>query len=67
MKNTINTKPILSFMKENHLNKAAFCRLCGISVYSLNKILTNPKGLRVTPIVKIVNLLNIKLSDLLNT
>ena len=54
-------------MKENHLNKAAFCRLCGISVYSLNKILTNPKGLRVTPIVKIVNLLNIKLSDLLNT
>lgn len=41
MENAVNTAIIDSFIKANNLSKTKFCKLCKISVYTFNKIMTN--------------------------
>ncbi len=41
MDNAVNTALINSYIKANNLNKTKFCKLCKISIYTFNKIMTN--------------------------
>ena len=54
----VRTELITDYMEENKLSKNAFCKLCGVSVGTLNKILSNDCGrVRITAIIKINRLL----------
>ncbi len=41
MDNAVKTALINSYIKANNLSKTKFCKLCKISVYTFNKIMTN--------------------------
>ncbi|MBP3344742.1 MAG: helix-turn-helix domain-containing protein [Clostridia bacterium] len=66
MKTIVNKNLITSYMNNNKMSKTLFCKKCGISLYVLNKIMTNPEGMRIPPFIKIAKTINVKLSDLLN-
>ena len=61
--NTINTKKIENFRKENKLTKKEFCSLCKISLNTYNKIL-NGKNVLITSIFKISILMKIHICEL---
>lgn len=39
-KKALKTNFILDYMKNNNVSKCAFCKMCKISIPSLNKVLT---------------------------
>lgn len=41
MEGAVNTTIIDSYIKANNLSKTQFCKLCKISVSTLNRIMTN--------------------------
>ncbi|MDE5592365.1 MAG: hypothetical protein K2I75_00255 [Clostridiales bacterium] len=41
MDNAVNIALIDSYIKANNLSKTKFCKLCKISVYTFNKIMTD--------------------------
>lgn len=64
MKEYIRTEYITDFMQKQKLSKKAFSELCGITVYTLNRILLNNVSLRISPYVKIAKAIKVRLSDL---
>lgn len=60
-----NLKAILNYIKKENITKPEFCKRCGISLYSLNKIL-NYNLVKVEVCCKIIKLLNITLDCFLN-
>jgi len=60
----LNPTKILEFMAENALSKTQFCKLCGISAGTLNKMLGGNSKIQISIIVKIVKLLDISVCDL---
>ena len=58
-----NLEYIEKYMKENNLTKTGFCKVCGFSYGVLQKILNQNTNIRSRYIVKIVKVLNIKVSD----
>ena len=59
-----NSKLITAYMEENNLSKTAFCKLCGISIQTLNRFLNN-ESVSVTSAVKVVLTMNIRFSQLI--
>ncbi|MBQ8444678.1 MAG: helix-turn-helix transcriptional regulator [Clostridia bacterium] len=51
------------FIKDKNLTKNSFCRSCGISVGSLNRIYYNNRRVKLSTALKVVKILNIKLDD----
>lgn len=43
MKNFVNIKLICNFIRSNQLSKSKFCKLCKISMSTLNRIMTGKK------------------------
>lgn len=62
----INTELINCYLKKQKLTKTDFCKVCGISLYTLNKILKNNKIRSVVPFIKIAKLMKVMLKDLLD-
>ena len=65
MQKTINTELITDFMQKQNLNKKAFCELCDISVYMLNKVLLKNTKISIVPYIKIADAIKISLDDLI--
>ena len=66
MKNTIKTKLIENFIKENNLSKSKFCKMCKISQSTLNKIITNNENFRIIALFKIARVLKIQVFEMFN-
>ena len=65
MKIRIKIELILNFMKEQGLNKKQFCKLCGIGMDTLNKLLSNNVKIRLISAYKIAKTLSIRMQDLI--
>lgn len=66
MKNTIKTELIENFINAKHLTKSKFCKMCKISLSTLNKILANGENFRIIALFKIAKVLNIHIYQLFN-
>ena len=66
MKNTIKTKLIENFIKENNLSKSKFCKMCKISQITLNKITTNSENFKIIVLFKIARVLKIQVFEMFN-
>ena len=64
MKYRVKTEIITNYLQEHKLSKTAFCKLCGVSLSSLNKLLANNYNMRGTTFVKIVKRLGVKFEDM---
>ena len=62
---TILKNAITSYMEQNGLNQAEFCRLCKISTSVLKKILSGSCNLRIKGLFKVGRHLGIPMSKLL--
>ncbi|MBO5102878.1 MAG: helix-turn-helix domain-containing protein [Clostridia bacterium] len=61
----IRSELILSYMQENKLNKGEFCKLCDISMISLNKLLHNDFKINTEVVLKVIKVLGITMDDFL--
>lgn len=57
----INKEIIINYMYMNHLSKTKFCKICGISLQILNKILSDKTNFNISSLYKICKVLKIKL------
>ncbi len=64
MGNNINIKLIENYIKEKNLTKIKFCKICKISLGTLNKIMTNNKNFSIVTLFKIAKILNIQIYQL---
>lgn len=60
MKNTIKVEIIEKFMKENKISKTAFCKMCKISLSTLNKIIDKDDSFRIIALFKIARVIKIQ-------
>ncbi len=58
--NSINTKIIESYIKDNNLTKIEFCRQCKICTSTFYRII-NGKDFRLNALFKIAKIMNLKL------
>lgn len=67
MDNLIKTEIFKNYMKENNLTKTQFCKLCGIGLSTLNKLLNNKyHHLSMLVLCKIANATKISINDMFN-
>ena len=59
-----NYEVIIDYIKEHGLNKTQFCKLCNISISTLNKMLAGYLNININLGFKVCDLLNIKFSNL---
>jgi len=55
-----------NYMREHNLSKKAFCKMCKISLPTLNKILNGERTVRIAPLYKISFITKIPLTILHN-
>ncbi|MBQ7307266.1 MAG: helix-turn-helix transcriptional regulator [Clostridia bacterium] len=60
MKNTINIEIIENFMFENKISKTEFCKMCEISLSTLNKIMNNDDNFETIALFKIAKVIKIR-------
>ncbi len=63
MKNKFNKELIENHIKENNISKTKFCKLCGISAYTLEKIIDN-QNYRADALFKISKVINIEVHQM---
>jgi predicted transcriptional regulator len=63
MQYKLKTELITNYIKENNLTKAAFCKLCSVSLGSLNKLLSNNPNTRLLTILKVLRTADIRGND----
>ncbi len=56
MKNKFKKELIASYLKSNKISKTKFCKLCGISFCTLEKIMNN-KNYRINALFKIAKVI----------
>lgn len=66
MGNNVKIKLIENFIKEKHLTKSKFCKMCKIDLSTLNKIMADGENFRITALFKIAKVLNIHIYQLFN-
>ena len=66
MKNKINIEIIEKFIKENKISKTAFCKMCKISLSTLNKIMTNDDSFRIIALFKIAKVIKVQVFQMFN-
>ncbi len=54
-----------NYMQQNHLTKKLLAQKCDISLYSLNKLLSGNKKIKITTVIKVAITLNIKIDELI--
>lgn len=62
--NKFDIMVINSYIKVNKLTKKSFCKLCGISLETLNKIYANETDFLLSDLFKIANTLKIAVAGL---
>lgn len=65
MKKIINVHRISKFIKYNKLTKIEFCKMCGIHISTLNKILQDRPKIRITALFKIARVMDLHICNLL--
>ena len=50
----INVELISNFINKNNLTKTKFCKLCGISLKTLNKFYNNDFSLTIPQLIKVL-------------
>lgn len=66
MKNTIKTEIIENFMLENKISKTKFCKMCKISLRTLNKIIANDNNFEIIALFKIARVIKIQVYKMFN-
>ena len=64
METLIKIELIENYIKNNKLNKKAFCKACKISLSTLNKILKNNFNFDATALFKIGKLINVQVCEM---
>ena len=64
MHHFFNIERIMGFMKENNLSKRKFCKLCGFSMTTLNKVLNDDLSLRSPVLLKLSRAMNVEIKEL---
>ena len=62
MNEQINTQPILDYIRNNGLSKSEFCRQCGISVSTLDHILSQ-KDFRFVSLLKSASRMQVEILE----
>lgn len=62
----IKIELIDEFMENNKMSKSKFCKVCKISLSSLNKLMTNSLNISVVVLFKIAKILNIEVYQLIS-
>ena len=60
MKNEYKKELIENYLAANKISKTKFCKLCGISLYTLQKIMNNNRNYQIAALFKIAKLLKIQ-------
>ncbi len=60
---TERVKAVKNYIKEKQLTKKEFCKICKISVTTLNRILNNDETVRIFPILRIIDATELRLED----
>ena len=66
MKKLIKTEMIEDYMQKNKISKTQLCKMCKISIKTLNKILANNINIDILAFFKIAKVLNIKVHQIFN-
>ncbi len=61
MKTKIKIKLIENYIKENRLSKNKFCKICKISLSTLNKILANKNNFKLIALFRIAKVIKIEI------
>ncbi|MCM1289531.1 MAG: helix-turn-helix domain-containing protein [Corallococcus sp.] len=56
-------KSVENYIKKKQLTKKEFCKICKISIATLNRILNNDETVKVFSILKIINATELVLED----
>ena len=52
-----NVKPFKNYISKNKITKTAFCKMCGLSIYQLNKLLTKKLDLPLEEVMRIAKIM----------
>ena len=55
---------IIKYLKENNISKTEFCKLCSISIYTLNELLKGSVKVNAFKCFKVSKILKINLMEL---
>ena len=66
MKYNFKIKIIENFMLENKISKTKFCKLCKISIRTLNKIMSNNDDFRIIALFKIARVIKVQVHQMFN-
>lgn len=64
MSQFFNAEFVLNYMKEHHLSKTKFCKLCHVSIATLNKFLADNLSLRVNFPFKLAKVMGVDVKNL---
>lgn len=64
MEKIMKIEMIEDFMTQNKLSKTKFCKICKISVSTLNKILNNQTNVGIVALFKICRVMKIQICNL---
>ena len=64
MKYNIKIEVIENYMIENKISKTKFCKLCKISIRTLNKIMTNNDDFRIIALFKIAKVIKVQVNQM---
>ena len=64
MEKIMKIEMIEDFMTQNKLSKTKFCKICKISVSTLNKILNNQTNVGIVALFKICRVMKIEICNL---
>lgn len=65
IRGVININLINNYIKTNNLSKTKFCKICNISLYTFNKIITE-RDFAVIELFKIADVIKVPVYDLFN-
>ncbi len=63
MNKEVNIEPIETYMRKNLLSRTQFCKRCGISISTLNKILCGDGNYRLNALLKISRAIDVPFTD----
>lgn len=64
MKEIIDVQKIKNYIKEHNLSKASFCKKCGISPQSLNKVIRGSVNVDIKLLFKIAWAMDLHVKDM---
>ena len=65
MRPKFKTEVVINYIKEKELTITQFCKICKISYYRFSQFIKSDYNITVPPLIKMANVLNVNLIDLL--